>query len=370
MPNVSVPRVCFDEVIIMNNFQTNIMVKEVEIKSDLQLDLTKLDTEGKHPEEDYDDYIDFSIPNSLRIPTNIPDLDGLQKCDSDKIFQYLNDIMSSEYRLCNIDMKEYRCGHCLHIACSSEYDQDMYYYCDRCQKHMCLLCFSETSEEIAIKNCARNWARRKDSLNACREHGLQKRIGLEGSRVCNVCDKHCEDTIFYSNLTNVNACENCVNNGLIDSTESQLMKLVTEPGKVDHFGSILDWVPLYIHEDDEIRDFILFCANPENLKFKRYALGCWDSHARMGIFPCSEKDTLDVLINECKEMCKKIKDRKSRYEQKKASKTGRQDDAINDINKNDSDDDSDESTESSVNSVWGEPIKMMMRKRDMETYFG
>ena len=61
-----------------------------------------------------------------------------------------------------------------------------------------------------------------------------------------------------------------------------------------HFGSIYDWIPIYKGLDG----LILICANPDNSYFKRFCLCCRDDHERCGWYTCSEKETIESLLNE------------------------------------------------------------------------
>ena len=348
------------------------------MQSEHELNLSELKfDENKVIETDEGRPINCVKPDVLRIPTDLPDLEGLKKCSDNDIFDYLNDMIDDGHRIKNINGEEdfLYCGHCpgdIFNPWGCNGGSPLYFYCYDCHKLMCLTCYGETSEEIALKNGAKNWAKRKDSLEACRGHDLQKRIIKGITRVCDSCDEKCnEDPVYYTNVKDdLDACIKCVEEGKIDIVKLNLEKVEKrdpvnqrELEKMDHFGSFLDWVPLFM--DTDVQDYILYCANPESILFKRCALACGDNHGRMGFFTCTEKDTIDVLVDEYKETQKKCNDRMKRYEEKKK---------VDNKNVEEDGNESDDSADSDNCSGWGKhynsPVKTMMQKRNMSTHFG
>ena len=116
-----------------------------------------------------------------------------------------------------------------------------FYKCS-CNADMCDLCFEEKTEEIAIKNLAKNWENRKDVLLECFEN----------------------HTLLHTNL---------------DRYKTDLFK---------NFNSLVELVPI-INENEGNQ--ILQNCNPSSPKYNN----C-DDHSRSGIFECKD-ETIESLMD-------------------------------------------------------------------------
>lgn len=121
-----------------------------------------------------------------------------------------------------------------------------FYKCS-CNTDMCELCFEEKTEEIAIKNGAKNWENRKESLLECFEN----------------------HTLLHTNL---------------DRYKTDLFK---------NFNSLVELVPI-INENEGNQ--ILQNCNPASPKYKCLYIYNVDDHGRSGIFECKD-ETIESLMD-------------------------------------------------------------------------
>ena len=143
------------------------------------MDISSLLTEFKHKEnifysEDNECYIPVKLPNSY---TQVPEfefkLDKHEKCDLSFIKDYFSDILDENYRIqhlnglqTGLDMFCYYCDYCNTSLLGENDERVKYYYCNDCRIDMCTLCFEEKTEEIAIKNGAKNYIKRQAQLQS------------------------------------------------------------------------------------------------------------------------------------------------------------------------------------------------------------
>lgn len=285
------------------------------------------------------------IPEKYEDIPELPDIKGFNKLSLKDMLKFFEEAFKSEYRLnyingypannwcgllcdycfnnigrceytnmgmvclnCNLDM----CIECwlsrdkpLKITdfpnyscdfCNSTTDVKDAKYCSKCDKSMCALCFSETSEEIALENGAKTWHKRAHALEKCREHGMKDlNTAFENKRnkcydhkiapivSCVSCDK-CSQTFSLPRYST------CVekNPNLIDES---FKKLVADGDNMyamhRGYGSFLDWIPVYM---DSEHNMILYNANPDAEKYSEFSMMSMDDHERCGFQSIGEKD--------------------------------------------------------------------------------
>lgn len=174
-------------------------------------------------------------------PNKLESLEDLLNIDEQKsYFKSLKNYRMRDPDMCAefLDIYELRCDYCNISTDPSDYET--FYFCNTCENYMCKMCFEEDTEEKALANGATKWNLRKDALEKCRTHDLKK-----------INKMVIDDQTFHYN---------------------------------SDFGSILDWLLVYIDSDNDYEDFILKNCNPENKHFGKYALCASDSHGRTGYY--------------------------------------------------------------------------------------
>lgn len=172
------------------------------------------------------------------------------------ILNYFNNLLDDYTRLyvinglflCNYynDVK-YICDYC-----QAPIKDNNWYYCYYLFKDMCNMCYEETSEEIALKNGAKNYKKRENLLNTSRMHNkLEQRSLANINNIIYSCDL-CKKTIknnYYSNENIYNSYDICMNcyethNDAKKIIEEKNMKLIDINMKsyyfeLTDFGSML-----------------------------------------------------------------------------------------------------------------------------------
>lgn len=256
-----------------------------------------------------DNDIVFIFENALcfKKPTNIADLPALTNvneehftiCDMKSIKQYFKSFTDETVDVSVIEgfrldtYASYFCDYCITPI------QDQAYYCYHCHKDMCLLCHSETSEEIALKNGAKHYHKRKDALDLCRAQNKLKprsftKIGL--CVRCDVCRKYVDDDKRYYSKSNgdnsYDVCLECYD----EKKHSDLVLLDKEDinsyafGKTN-FESMLYWFPVIIGKENTK---VLININKDSANFNKVCLSADDDHDRSGYYMIEY--TLDETI--------------------------------------------------------------------------
>lgn len=246
----------------------------------------------------------------------------LQLATPEIILAYFEELLDEDIRVKVING--------IHIIdyCSSYYCDycktrisDNWFYCNHCNKDMCKCCHEETSEEIAIKNGAKNYKVREADLNKCRSCKLIEprniyNIVIPGASCCDLCNEHIVDSNFYSTkLKETNSsydiCENCyqISVEVRNIVETKSMILIDINDKSNYyfgytgFGSMLYWFPI-IYDTDEC--CVLMNLNPEDPNYGKICLKGCDSHGRFGYFIIrDEKYDLHKVLERLKEICDK-----------------------------------------------------------------
>ena len=295
------------------------------------MDLSSLLTAFTHTysifKDDEDNYRPVKMPTQYTdVPEiNIDGLKGHKLMNLENIKSYFKDILDENaLRISDInglrtslDMKSYLCDYCHHSLLGNRM---FYYYCRDCKIDMCSLCFMEKTEEIAIANGAKNYKKRKKALQRCfNGHNIQKRdIGSMHSILmydclsCDTCNNNINfvngETInYYSNrIQNIDMCEEC---GEKDENKSIIKdkKLIYTTQSGDHntnngtfdyfgFGSLFDWIPVIIDEEDNA---VLLNCNPDSPNYNKVAFNSIDDHGRQG-YDYDNKLILEEAIEKLK----------------------------------------------------------------------
>lgn len=244
--------------------------------------------------QDYEkEYIhgDDDVIIYAKIPTNTKDtnavLKSLEEYKLEESFLRIIDEQEGENllkcRITNVNgalcnsWDYYRCDYC------NSYGEDTAWYCLDCHKDMCKLCYSETSEEIALANGAKNYHERKDALEKCRSHRLVEKKKYNARR-CNSCDDEVINK-YYTNTEKV-VCFKC---SLKDNTLIKDLTFVDQDMSTWlYFGSMMDWIPIIKdYGFDEVEDgenMILYNINKDSPYYEKYCLAAMDDHGRTGFF--------------------------------------------------------------------------------------
>ncbi len=226
------------------------------------------------------------------------------------------------------------CYYCDYCHTSMEKDG---YYCYHCYSDMCKLCFEETSEEVAIKNGAKNYKDREEKLNNCRNCNLleERPIRMKcieiSSRNCDVCrKKDIEKENFYTVDENDNTYDICLecydtnNDNAQETVKEKKMTFLEKDDKSRYMfyytdmGSLLFWIPI-LRDKNEEPTSILMNLNPDDKNYKKICFHCIDNHGRSGFY-IVKNDTinLDTLIEILDKLSFKDDDEKNGDEEAEA----------------------------------------------------
>lgn len=200
-------------------------------------------------------------------------VEGLEICDDDFRVRFFNDITEMRIKMINgaptnpEQGDSIYCDYCDHSVRPEGLDYKTpfaYYRCGgSCNLDMCELCFTETSEEIAISNGAKNYAKRAEKLQRCQKHLHLRRIEIPNrSNIEKLSRKELEK--YWENMD---------------------------------YGSIRDWLPIYRIEEEGM-DLLCVNRNERSPYFNRVSLCGSDDHGRCGIFviPDVSYDNLDEIL--------------------------------------------------------------------------
>lgn len=249
----------------------------------------------------------INVKSPLRY-SEIPKVEckGHQQVSMDEIKNHFGELFNTRIKIINgLNLDPYSSSYLYCDYCNTTRIEGKYRYCKDCYQDMCMLCFEETSEEIALKNGAKKYADRKDALEACRKHNLIERDISTTQFYCDVCRIYIDDT-RYSNVGEVglpdcqDVCMKCK-----DSPEGQ--KMIKEHNLVESqcryiiddadFGSYFDWIPVL--RDEEEYDTVLVNLNPDSPYYNQVCLMAVDDHGRCGFFTISE--SLEEVVKKLEE---------------------------------------------------------------------
>ena len=281
----------------------------------------------------------ISVKKVTTYDTELPQLNLPESFKTNVHEDWFNDLSDLRIMCLNgYNLSEYSdpvaCNYCNH---SCDYSS---YYCTKCMKHMCLLCFNERNEEEAIKNGAKNYLNRKERLNYCFAHEDQFQkidhvvcdickvrnsvlsgtwrskitnkcerkdicpmclIGIQNpnnfctsepdSRMCDLCnDTKKKDNVWFQGPNESDICPACIKEILSDTYSDVTYNTPT-------FGSMLEWIPLV--QDKEYHT-LFYNMDINSPNYHKVALASIDDHGRYGLY-IIEKN-LDDIVTELKEL--------------------------------------------------------------------
>jgi hypothetical protein len=269
--------------------------------------------------------------------------------DNDLRITVTNDINLS----LNYNTISYSCDYCKDIIIKN------WFYCFHCHKDMCNLCYSEVNEEIAIKNGAHYYKEREKQLNLCRSNNLliPRDIYMSIKKYCDICKKNLKYNQYIYNKyidyqTPYDICEDCHSNKEfvkeIIKNDAEL-KLYNYKYIFDYsnLNSLLYWIPII---KDTNNNMILINLNPEDINYKKICLVSCDNHGRSGYYLLNKLDDFDNFENINMTIEAILLELNNLIEQ----------------NKYNSDDDIDVNS----NNHYKFPIHYLMRKYNMQIYYG
>jgi hypothetical protein len=269
----------------------------------------------------------FKMPESMDPLPEISDAfihkKWLIKETPESIIEYYNDIINREYRIrafngvvINAINDSYYCDYCK----TKIKDIKDYYYCYHCSNDMCKLCYEEVDEETAIKNGAKNFAKRAETLNECRSHGCLKHRSLYMNgpyvKVCDICELGI-NMDYYSRpddeTDTYDICIHCYNSDRENSKQEveehnmTLVKVDLDINKLPFmqsgFNSMMYWLPIVKDED---YNRILMNLNPDDENYRKIAFQSWDDHSRVGFgFVFDPQYTLEKVLTILKDIIDK-----------------------------------------------------------------
>lgn len=229
--------------------------------------------------------------------------DEHEKYTKDDVYQYFNNL--SDGRFCLIEgvtmdyTGGYDCDYCKVTIVGKRF------YCRQCIKDMCKLCHSETSEEIAIGNGAKNYKNRAEALATCRSHTLVERNDVMPYRSCNVCQKYIGSNAHWHNDNDYDLCMTCADGSALIEQHGLTYIESESPFKESGFGSMLDWVPVL--RDSEY-NLVLYNINIDSEHHRRYCLSSVDDHGRRGYFVVYDVSTIDEILAELNKIVIELKE--------------------------------------------------------------
>ena len=292
---------------------------------------------------------------------NLPEIDNslinekfVKIMSADDIVNYYNYFIKGDLRIYVFNgarVIDYEFGGCYCDYCRTEVDTSNYYYCYHCYSDMCNYCYEETSEEIAIKNGAKNYASRAKVLNKCRSCDLIKPRNIDcDNKVCDSCREVVDKLIGYYSVKQENIddthdiCLKCYDEDtkylwenvenyiedlqnnikihikdedikstkeMVEKRGMKFYKYESErekyPFYYTDFGSMLNWIPIITDNlGKNCTDYgnIFINLNPDDKNYKKICLQSCDDHARCGYFILyDEEHTLDNILKMLKEIC-------------------------------------------------------------------
>jgi len=232
----------------------------------------------------------FVLPE--RYDTELPSFRAIEEhtpFSNEDIHNYFIDLDEDTYRNVNEVDESYRT--CVCDYCGTECGQ-VARHCNECNKDMCNLCFSEKTEEIAIKNGAKNWQKRKQALLQCFEHHQQGLFCvLSNSMVftCDMCTKNDTRDTFgiwhRDNDKNMDVCPPCYGSAEFKAfqQEKDLTDLLPMNFPDRGVGSLYDWVPILLGPPD-CESMVLYNMVPTSPYYHKVAITNEDDHGRKGFF--------------------------------------------------------------------------------------
>jgi hypothetical protein len=252
------------------------------------------------------------------INQNILDDLNLNLCNLDDIKSHFDNLFNNNCRLSavllggkKISNDEYpliKCDFC------ASYDE-WAVHCKKCDKKLCSLCLIEKTEEIAKKNGAKNWHKRKDALLECFEHekqGFYEAIEVTVDKcVCDVCGDYLQNIESLScRMHELDICSKCFNTENAKKLKDTYpdyhgyniwFKKETSDQKLS--GNILNFIPLLTEKEDSI--LVLYNVSQSDPYYHQCMVLIYDDHGRTAMYHLNE--SLDEILAEMKTYAEKRK---------------------------------------------------------------
>jgi hypothetical protein len=240
------------------------------------------------------------------------------------MLEYFKDLLDTGMRInvlngihLNDECSSYYCDYCKTNI------KDDWFYCSHCNNDMCKMCYEETSEEIAMKNGAKNYKNREEALKQCRDlnkiepRNIYNIITPIYGRTCDLCNIYFDASVnFYSIKTGeygntYDICLDCYqkSDDARNIVETKSMRLIDVLDKSNYyfahtgFGSMLYWFPI-ISDTEGCHVFINL--NPNDINYGKICLQSCDDHRRLGYFIIKDdKYNLQKALERLKEICDK-----------------------------------------------------------------
>ena len=298
----------------------------------------------------------IKISKNLDNIPQLPYIKGLVPYGKKNIENYFSDFAGERFKVINgqcFGCDSYYCDYCkFPINVSDKYK----YVCLHCYTDMCHLCYSERSEEDAIKNGATNYHLRKEKLDKCQNNHYLVKIAVNevvyGEWVCDMCEDVLDEDYWtdYNNEGRYDLCNECAKENSDILREKNMSKF--EFSKTDlfyltEFGNLSDWIPIYMSDypskqeikeyaqnhkydddsdddsdndsdndsdddddyddvgsdrdrvaDDMVYMVILYNCNKDSPNYQKLALSAVDDHGRTGIYQIRAFHTFEDLKKE------------------------------------------------------------------------
>lgn len=207
----------------------------------------------------------------------------------------------------------YECNYCKTTI------KEDWFYCNHCYQDMCKLCKEETSEEIALKNGAKNYKSRENELKKCREsHLIVPRnmydIPNGDPYNCDLCKNGLKSRFYTKKISDYNTydiCNSCFESDPTakEEVESKSLKYIdrnninlTSFGYTD-FNSMFYWFPIIT---DKEYCGVFMNLNVHDKNYRKICLRSCDDHGRLGYFIIyDEKYNLENVLERLKAICDK-----------------------------------------------------------------
>lgn len=257
----------------------------------------------------YNYYINTKKPINYDTELIICDNDNTDNLDFfslGQIYLFFKNLKEGNVKINLLNGKDISTGlrNCDYCGSIIESKNEPTHICKICKKTMCNLCMEEKNEDIALKNGAKNWNRRKDKLIKCFSHlnDISRENIIINCDICNCSSKNIFGYWHTNRELNKDICPTCFYNGkgteLMDSTTGiwEMTKYINELDKLI-FGSFLDWVPVAKYIDSE--DIIFYNINKDSILYQKIALAHVNKDNKYYIYTTGENlsDTIDILEN-------------------------------------------------------------------------
>jgi hypothetical protein len=271
----------------------------------------------------YNTHVFCDMPNNL---TEIPQIDDslINKkytsiCSSEYIREYFESLCDNDLKVFNgIRLNSCPGNYCCDY-CSSFVTNKYFYYCSHCYKniYMCVFCYEEVNEEIAIKNGAKLYKQREPFLNECIKHNQfhlrnMTNVSYDDDRICDLCNDPIDNyETRFANDDDFDMCMKCYTDrdDSKDTIKALKLNFIDKTSKeyfafnCTDFNSMLYWIPIV---KDNSGCHILINLNPDDKNYGKLCLHSVDNYYNHGYFIIyNETITLEILLKKLKDIADK-----------------------------------------------------------------